>query len=60
MNIGIALAFGIMVTFVLSLLSIIHWVLTALKEEGSLMNQFPEEYSRYKQRVRWRMIPGIF
>jgi len=60
MNIGIALAFGVMVTFIFSLLTIIHWVLTALKEEAALMKNFPAEYARYKQRVRWRMIPWIF
>jgi protein-S-isoprenylcysteine O-methyltransferase Ste14 len=60
MNIGIALAFGVMITFALALLTIIHWVLTALKEEEALMKQFPVEYARYRQRVRWRMIPWIF
>jgi protein-S-isoprenylcysteine O-methyltransferase Ste14 len=60
MNIGIALAFGIMITFVFALLTIIHWALTALKEEEALMKRFPVEYKRYKQQVRWRMIPWIF
>ncbi len=59
-NIGIALAFGVMTTTALALLSIIHWILTALKEEEALMNRFPIEYAEYKQRVRWRMIPWIF
>ena len=60
MNIGIAIAFGVMVTFALALLTIIHWVLTALKEEEALMKSFPVEYARYKEQVRWRMIPQIF
>ena len=60
MNVGIAIAFGVMVTFSLALLTIIHWVLTALKEEEALMKRFPAEYTRYKQQVRWRMIPWIF
>ena len=60
MNIGIALAFGVMITSALGLLTIIHWVLTALKEEEALMKRFPAEYTRYKQQVRWRMIPWIF
>ncbi|MBN1848167.1 MAG: isoprenylcysteine carboxylmethyltransferase family protein [Deltaproteobacteria bacterium] len=60
MDIGIAIAFGVMATFILALLAIIHWVLTALKEEEALLKQFPDEYARYKQQVRWRMIPGIF
>ena len=60
MNIGIGIAFGVMVTFALSLVTVIHWVLTALKEEEALMEKFPKEYLSYKQRVRWRMIPMVF
>ena len=59
-NIGIGLAFGIMMTFILALLTILHWALTGLKEEEALMKKFPDEYWRYKQLVRWRMIPWIF
>ena len=60
MNVGIALAFGVMVTFVIVLLTIIHWIITSLKEEEVLIQEFPDEYMRYKQAVRWRMIPGVF
>jgi protein-S-isoprenylcysteine O-methyltransferase Ste14 len=60
MNIGIGLAFGVMITLALALVTIIHWVLTALKEEEALIKRFPVEYMRYKQQVRWRMIPWIF
>jgi protein-S-isoprenylcysteine O-methyltransferase Ste14 len=60
LNIGIGIAFGVMVTFVLALVAIIHWVLTTLKEEEALMEKFPTDYTRYKQRVRWRMIPLVF
>jgi protein-S-isoprenylcysteine O-methyltransferase Ste14 len=60
LNIGIALAFGVIITFILALLTIIHWVLTGLKEEEALIKQFPDKYARYKQHVRWRMIPGVF
>jgi len=60
MNVGIALAFGIMVTFVIALLTSIHWIISSLKEEEALMQKFPREYMRYKQEVRWRMIPGVF
>ncbi len=59
-NIGIALAFGTMITFLMALLTIIHWIVTALKEEAVLSRTFPTKYMRYKQEVRWRMIPGIF
>ena len=60
MNIGIALAFGVMITFVMALLTIIHWIVTALREEAVLLQTFPHDYKRYKQEVRWRMIPGVF
>jgi protein-S-isoprenylcysteine O-methyltransferase Ste14 len=60
MNVGIALAFGVMLTFLIALLTIVHWIATALAEEGFLLRKFPDEYRRYKQAVRWRMIPGIF
>lgn len=59
-NIGIALFFGIAATLVLAILSILHWALTALKEEDFLLGQYPEEYSRYQSRTPWRFIPGIF
>jgi len=59
-NIGIALAFGVMIIFVMALLTIIHWIVTVLKEEAVLLQTFPHEYMRYKQEVRWRMIPGVF
>ena len=60
MNVGTALAFGVMMTFGIALLTIIHWIITSLKEEEVLMQKFPHEYMRYKQEVRWRMIPGVF
>jgi protein-S-isoprenylcysteine O-methyltransferase Ste14 len=60
MNIGIALSFRVMITFALALLTIIHWIVTALKEEDALLKTFPHEYMRYKQKVRWRMIPRVF
>lgn len=59
-NIGIALAFGVAITFVLALLTIIHWVVTAFQEEAALMQTFPDEYGQYRQKVRWRMVPGVF
>jgi protein-S-isoprenylcysteine O-methyltransferase Ste14 len=59
-NIGISLAFGVMITFVIALLTIVHWTVTALKEEAVLMQTFPQDYLRYKQKVRWRMVPGVF
>jgi protein-S-isoprenylcysteine O-methyltransferase Ste14 len=60
MNLGIALAFGIMITFAVAVLTIVHWVLTSWREEKTLLRSFPNEYARYMQDARWRMIPGIF
>jgi protein-S-isoprenylcysteine O-methyltransferase Ste14 len=59
-NMGIALAFGVVVTLVTALLTVVHWTITALREEALLLKKFPREYSRYKREVRWRMIPGVF
>ena len=60
MNVGTALAFGVIMTLVIAVLTSIHWIITSLKEEGVLLQKFPDEYMRYKQAVRWRMIPGVF
>ena len=60
MNIGIALCFGVLLTFIMSLLTIIHWTATSLKEEEVLVQKFPDAYNKYIKAVPWRMIPGIF
>ena len=60
LNIGIALSFGVFLTFIMALLTIIHWIATSLKEEEMLLKKFPDAYNQYKLSVRWRMIPGIF
>ena len=59
-NLGIALAFGVLVTFIIAIVSILHWIMTALKEEEFLLQKFGEEYSLYKKNTRWRFLPGIF
>jgi protein-S-isoprenylcysteine O-methyltransferase Ste14 len=59
-NLGIAFAFGVLVTFIIAIVSILHWIMTALKEEEFLLQKFGEEYSLYKKEVRWRFIPRIF
>jgi len=59
-NIGIGLSFGVLLTFIMALLTIIHWIATSLKEEEVLLQKFPDAYNQYKISVRWRMIPGIF
>ena len=60
LNLGIALAFGVLITFIIALLTVIHWIFTSLKEEEILLQRFPDAYHQYKLSVRWRMIPGIF
>jgi protein-S-isoprenylcysteine O-methyltransferase Ste14 len=59
-NLGIALAFGIILTLLIALCSIFHWIITALKEEEFLLQKFGQDYSQYKKNVRWRFLPGIF
>jgi protein-S-isoprenylcysteine O-methyltransferase Ste14 len=59
-NLGIALAFGVILTLIIAIVSMLHWVMTALKEEEALLQRFGEEYSLYKKEVRWRFIPGVF
>jgi protein-S-isoprenylcysteine O-methyltransferase Ste14 len=59
-DLGIGLAFGIVWTFILSALAGVRIIVTALREEQFLVSKYPEEYSQYKQSVRWRMIPGVF
>jgi Putative protein-S-isoprenylcysteine methyltransferase len=60
LNIGIALSFGILITLIIALLTVVHWAATSYKEEQILQNRFQDEYTQYKKSVRWRMIPGIF
>ena len=59
-NLGIALAFGIILTLIIAFCSILHWIITALKEEEFLLQKFGEDYSQYKKNVRWRFLPGVF
>jgi len=59
-NLGIALAFGVVLTLLVALGSIFHWIMTALKEEEFLLQKFGEDYRQYKKNVRWRFLPGIF
>lgn len=60
MDIGIVFAFGVMMTVAFALLTILHWVITAVAEEAVLLIKFPDEYAQYMHKVHWRMIPGIF
>ena len=59
-NLGISLAFGVVLTFLIAVCSIFHWIMTALKEEEFLLQKFGDKYKQYKKKVRWRFLPGIF
>ena len=60
MDLGIALAFGVLWTMILACVFSVLAVLTSLREERFLLGRFPQVYARYKTRVPWRMIPGLF
>ncbi|PID59159.1 hypothetical protein CSB45_01800 [candidate division KSB3 bacterium] len=60
MNLGMGLAFGLVITVVLALIFSGLWGLTALAEEKFLRQKFPEAYRRYMQDVKWRILPYIF
>lgn len=60
MDLGIALAFGVLWALVLACIFSSLAVLTSLREERFLLGRFPEQYARYQTRVPWRMVPGLF
>jgi protein-S-isoprenylcysteine O-methyltransferase Ste14 len=60
LNIGIALSFGVLITLIIALLTVVHWVATTYKEEQILQIRFQDEYTLYKTSVKWRMVPGVF
>jgi protein-S-isoprenylcysteine O-methyltransferase Ste14 len=60
MDLGIALAFGMVWTLFLACVFSVLAVLTSLREERFLLSRFPQAYSRYQARVPWRMLPGLF
>ncbi len=60
MNLGIALAFGVIITVIIALVGVLHWIVSAFMEEKFLLQKFGNEYKQYMNHVRWRFIPGIF
>ena len=60
MDLGIALAFGVLWTLVLAFVFSVLAVLTAVREERFLLGRFPEQYACYRIRVPWRMVPRLF
>ena len=59
-NLGIGLAFGVYWTLGLAVLFSVLYLVTVVEEEKYLLESLGDEYAAYKERVRWRMIPGIF
>ena len=59
-DLGIALAFGVVWTLLPAVLFSILAVLTCVREEQFLLERFPGQYGEYRARVRWRLIPGLF
>ncbi|MFP4562336.1 MAG: methyltransferase family protein [Spirochaetia bacterium] len=58
-NVGIGIGFGVYWTLGLALLFSVFSMLTAVEEERFLSRGLPE-YAEYMERVKWRMIPGVF
>lgn len=46
--------------FVFAVITSIYLLMAVPWEERSLMQSFGEEYARYKQQVRWRVIPFVY
>ncbi len=60
MNVGFALAVGIVWTLILASLFSALVLFVAIKEESFLLAKFESEYRDYMRKVPWRMIPGVF
>jgi protein-S-isoprenylcysteine O-methyltransferase Ste14 len=60
MDLGIALAFGVLWTLILACVFCVLAVLTSLREERFLLGRFPQAYASYQDRVPWRMIPRLY
>ncbi len=60
MDVGIALAFGILPLLLLVIIFCYSHVATALREEKFLMERFSPEYTKYMQKVPYRIIPKVF
>ena len=45
---------------VFAVVSTLYLALAVPFEERDLIRSFGADYERYRQRVRWRMIPGLY
>jgi protein-S-isoprenylcysteine O-methyltransferase Ste14 len=43
-----------------AVVSTLYLVIAVPYEEQSLMRAFGDEYARYRQRVRWRIVPYVY
>lgn len=60
MYIGLGLAFGLIYTLILSVLFGVRISITMYREEKFLINKFPQEYTKYMMKVKWRLIPHLY
>jgi len=57
---GLAFFFYSLAALLIAFLAIPIMILSIIDEEKHLLEQYGEEYKKYMEKVRWRMIPRIF
>jgi len=59
MPLGLALAFRAVYALLYAPVIIIFFILTTFIEEKTLTEEYGEEYIKYKNKVKWRLIPWV-